>query len=254
MSFNFDLKAEVSPETIHQIYIDGSRAVGSIVETLLAATCGKWLAQKRYDLKCFKKDLEQKLKDKDESKISPPEPYIAVPLFHAIQYGASDENLRDLYINLLSRASYFDTKDSVHPCLIEIIKQLSPRDAVVLKKLYEIIESTNSGFIPLISLTQIISENYGRFFKNIPPINCDDFLNAKHLQTAIDNFVRLGLFTLGIPNVNTLNNNSYNIFEKVNVLDTIKSENLGYEFIEHRNKIELTNVGVLFFENCLKEF
>lgn len=51
----------------------------------------------------------------------------------AISYSMSNDELRDLYAELLSKAMNTDTKASVHPSFVEIIKQMSPLDAKIIR-------------------------------------------------------------------------------------------------------------------------
>ena len=46
-----------------------------------------------------------------------------------------DIQLRDMYAELLAHAMNSETVDNVHPTFVEIIKQMSPFDALVFKKL-----------------------------------------------------------------------------------------------------------------------
>ena len=77
--------------------------------------------------------MAQKLKDVPEEKIVSPEPYVAVPALQAISYCMDSEELREMFANLLATAMNADTKDDAHPAFVEIIKQLSPLDAKILK-------------------------------------------------------------------------------------------------------------------------
>lgn len=76
-----------------------------------------------------------------------PEAYVAVPAIQAISYSMNSEELRNLYANLLAKAMNSDTKDMVHPSFVEIIKQMSPIDALVLN------EITQSNYFPLVNLS-----------------------------------------------------------------------------------------------------
>lgn len=93
-----------------------------------------WVSEKNYKLDETKKLLEIKLKNVDPDKIVPPEPYVAVPALQSIAYSMNSEVLRDLYANLLANSMNSETKDSVHPSFVEIIKQLSPYDAHILRE------------------------------------------------------------------------------------------------------------------------
>ena len=95
----------------------------------------KWVLQKEYNLAETKKLLEQKLKDTPVDSIITPPPYIAVPALQSISYCMDDEQLRDMYAELLAHSMNTATVDNVHPTFVEIIRQLSPFDATVFKEL-----------------------------------------------------------------------------------------------------------------------
>lgn len=57
-----------------------------------------------------------------------------VPTLQAITYSWHKENLRELYLNLLSSSMDKTVENSVHLSYVDIIKQLSPTDALVFKK------------------------------------------------------------------------------------------------------------------------
>ena len=101
---------------------------------------------REYNVAETEKLLSQKLKNVDPNKIVQPEPYVAVPALQAISYSMNNDELRNLYANLLSKSMNIDTKDSVHPSFVEIIKQLSPFDAILLKKIADTKE-TKLGII-----------------------------------------------------------------------------------------------------------
>lgn len=95
----------------------------------------KWILQKEYNVAETKKLLEIKLQNVGTEKIITPPSYIAIPALQAISYCMDDEQLRDMYAELLSNAMNIDSVSNVHPTFVEIIKQMSPFDAVVFKKL-----------------------------------------------------------------------------------------------------------------------
>ncbi len=93
----------------------------------------KWIANREYSLAETEKLLAQKLEHVGEDNIVTPEAYVAVPAIQAISYCLDNDELRNLYANLLAKSMVIDTKDQVHPSFVEIIKQLSPLDAKVFK-------------------------------------------------------------------------------------------------------------------------
>ena len=144
--------------------------VAKIPRAINAAFSGldKWILNKEYAVDETKKLLAQKLKNIDPEKIVEPEPYVAVPAIQAISYSMNSEELRNLYANLLAKAMNSDTKDMVHPSFVEIIKQMSPIDALVFKAIMErnanpIINLLYAKFddpdFPIASASRIIATN-----------------------------------------------------------------------------------------------
>ena len=150
----------------------------------------KWILNKEYSIDETKKLLAQKLENVDPNKIVEPEPYVAIPAIQAISYSMDSEELRDLYANLLAKAMIKEIKKSVHPSFVEIIKQMSPIDAIIFKKIME----KKNGARPLITISER-AENGG----NLPIYeNCSwikDY-SIKTSCTSFDSLSRLGLIQL----------------------------------------------------------
>lgn len=114
-----------------------------------------WAIMQRNKVEQVAKLAEHQLEHVDPDKIVSPEPYVAIPAVQAASYSMDSDWLRTLYANLLSKAMYSDTKDSVHPAFIEIIKSMSPLDCKVFDSImitrtqeigyYEIREEGESG-------------------------------------------------------------------------------------------------------------
>ena len=95
----------------------------------------KWVLQKEYNLAETKRLLEEKLRNTPAENIITPPSYVAVPAMQSIAYCMDNIQLRDMYAELLAHAMNSETVDNVHPTFVEIIKQMSPFDAVVFKEL-----------------------------------------------------------------------------------------------------------------------
>jgi len=93
-----------------------------------------WILGKEHELNKLNKVLEMKLEAIDSNKITSPEPYIAVPTIQALFYCIDNDELRELFASLLANAMNSDHMHKVHPSFVEIIKQLSPFDAIMIKK------------------------------------------------------------------------------------------------------------------------
>lgn len=117
------------------------KAAGSIVALPLqiidAALSGPklWVAEKQYNYERTIELLADKLKDTPPEKVVPPDNYVAVPALQQISYCFDSDELRDMYANLLAASMHEDKKWGIHPAFVDIIKQLTPDEAKLLKSL-----------------------------------------------------------------------------------------------------------------------
>lgn len=243
-------------KTVPEIYDDGlkptvketGKTLAIIPQAINAALSGlrQWIAQREYKVDETEKLLAIKLEHVGEEKIVPPEPYIAVPAFQAISYSMDSEELKDLYANLLAKAMNSDTKDSVHPAFVEIIKQLSPLDAIVFKKIMELHNN------PIIDLIYKSKENGSITIAT--NISAYDLNNVEAVGISIDNLIKQGL--IDIPaNQSYVNKHEYdNIINS----DYYKSQQKthpdtfdNFKFTHIKKMISKTNLGKLFYDICV---
>lgn len=70
----------------------------------------------------------------DNAKLRAPAPEVAIPAIEALRY--TDKSvLKDMYVRLLGASMNVDTADFVHPSFVDIIGQLTPDEAKILKQL-----------------------------------------------------------------------------------------------------------------------
>ena len=77
--------------------------------------------------------LAEKLKNVPSEKLITPNPTVAVPVVESMRYTAHDPTLRELYSSLLASAMNIDTADNAHPAFVEMIRQMTPDEAKILK-------------------------------------------------------------------------------------------------------------------------
>ena len=150
----------------------------------------KWVLGREYNLEETRKLLEQKLADVPPEEIVSPEPYVAVPAIQYISYCMDSEVLRDMYANLLAKSMQEATKDGVHPSYLEIIKQLCPDEARLLKDLWTESgesEEVENAFYPYEELGFWMTE------PEVPDLSNyeEDFGSDSRLLCFSDNFKRL---------------------------------------------------------------
>ena len=138
-----ELMSEITKELAVKVYDDVAqpalKSTGSVLELLtraLRATLVNleiWTLKRESQVKAVAKLLEEKLKNVSPEQIETPEPYIAVPALQYISYCMDNHELREMYANLLASSMNKVVKNGVHPGYVEIIKQLCPDEAKILR-------------------------------------------------------------------------------------------------------------------------
>lgn len=195
--------------------------------------------------------VSEKLKNIPPENIITPAAQIAGPAVEALRYVGHEENLRELYANLLATAMDKETAMNAHPGYVEIIKNLTPDEARLLT-----VFTTNDNF-PLIDIQAIDdSGGYITIYTNHSHIaNIVEIVNKKLMPNYIDNLCRLGI--LNIPPDVFLNKD-----EPYKALENDKDFSIARDLIREmmNNKVQfkrkilkLTNYGGLFVKSVVSE-
>lgn len=198
-----DVLAEIGKEVVKQGYKDigdnvvspVSKLIGTLPATLnaLLLPLNQWIASRQYKLEETKKLLASKLEKVVPEDLVSPEAYIAVPALQYISYCMDNEELRDMYANLLASSMNKVVRNGVHPSFVEIIKQLSPDEAKIMRYIAQ-----QEGF-PLLGVryeNPNTSDGFDilKHFSDIGyKINCE---YPQDFPKYLDNLVRLGLVEL----------------------------------------------------------
>lgn len=88
----------------------------------------------RYKLEAFEEDLKEKVKDIPLENMQVPPAMIAGPTLEALRYQYDEEELREMYENLLASSMDNRNGSKVHPSFVSVLKQMSPLDSYVFKQ------------------------------------------------------------------------------------------------------------------------
>ncbi|WP_142413085.1 DUF4393 domain-containing protein [Hathewaya massiliensis] len=193
---------EVAPKLYDDVIQPSAQESGKLLGRIprvinaVLAPLDIWILNKEYNIEETKKLLAKKLENVSTEKIVPPEPYVAVPALQAISYSMNNIELRNMYANLLANSMNVDEKDNVHPSFVEIIKQLSPFDANLLK-LFSIMGQSTKPSYPIIKLRSQISKEdssgIDRVYHILSPSFGISINNYIQYSISIDNLIRLHL-------------------------------------------------------------
>lgn len=246
-------------KTIPDIYDDGlklatqetGKTIALIPRAINAALVPlrQWISEREYKLAETEKLLAQRLKDTPPEKVVTPEAYVAIPAMQAISYSMDSKELRNLYANLLANSMNTDTKSQVHPAFVEIIRQLSPNDALILNYI------NSQGVLPVIDISLSLGEGVkAAFFQNY---SCFKILDTYQCSISIENLVRLGLVNFPLNKVFS-DNSAYNIIIE-SAKETLRSSlganyPLEPDYTITKKCITRTIWGESFYNICVKDF
>ena len=244
-----------------EVYKDVARPIvkpigeilGFLPRTLKLALSGweKWLINGEESLKLTAEAIKEKVKQIPEDKLVEPEPYVAIPAIQQISYCQNSEELRDLYANLLTASMNADKKWQVHPSFVDIIKQITPDEAKIIKSL----PNFKNSFMPAIDVKLLdkdkSSKGHQILLTNFTTIGLDVIENKANICSYIDNLIRLKIIEIP-PTYHLTDETLYEPLEKSSLLDNLipdiykESYTIGY-----RHKIiVITNFGLLFKQIC----
>lgn len=204
----------------------------------------KWIANAEYKLQETNVLIANKLKYIDENKLIAPPDYVAVPALQALSYSMDSDELRDLYANLLAKSMNAETSNSVHPAYVEIIKQFSPLDAILFKRIVS--EISDDGELTLYNFNFISNGKIVKKIKNVA--ECQDY-ELSDIAQAVDNFIRCGLIALTSNVISFFLENETEIIKNWKNVRGEGSDELKFE-LEMPTAAHITELGKKFYLTC----
>lgn len=246
-----DAAKELVAQTAGKVYddlahptVEATGQIISFVPRTIRVVLGKWekwILNGEYAIKETEKLLADKLKNIPEDKIVEPEPYVAVPALQQLSYSLDSEELRDLYANLLASSMNADEKSKVHPAFVDIIKQLVPDEAKLLKYF------SKQAVIPLVEIGKKNADGKGFVVvqKYHLKVEAGVVENVSNIPVYLDNLIRLQL--IEVPaDAHYVNQSLYTPIETDTVFINIPVESIAYD----RKMIKITSFGKQFVKIC----
>lgn len=192
--------------------------------------------------------LEQKLSDVPVENIIPPKALIVGPSIEAIKFLGEDEDLREMFAQLIASSLNKDEVKYVHPGFVEILKNLSCEDAKVLNFIYR------KGYCPEIKILAWGPDKPNveipiKYLFSILEDEIEDLSLGGH--TSIVNLERLGL--IESAHLSKVNRADYDKIRSSYVYASIINKgveaNQPYKTLE--NYYDLTSFGKDFCRVCI---
>ena len=189
--------------------------------------------------------LAEKFSKTPKERIVTPKAIIVGPLLESLKYVESESHLREMYINLLATSMDKEKIQNSHPAFVEIIKQLCPDEAVLLKYI-----SVNFSYYQFChTTTKTKAGDYYTPFESIKDefvslVSESNIENQEFALSYLDNFIRLQLIEI-------VNSPSEQYVQKY---QRHKLDEEEYKFKQSWfEELSFTSFGIQFIEACVNE-
>lgn len=226
--------------------------LGNIVDFLGIATMPlKYYSEKvRLNFVHRLEQYKQKLESVPEEKRCEVLPEIGIPALQALPYTTNDD-VADLFTNLLTNASNIDMVQYAHPSFTEMIKRLSPDEARIIKYLKGrdyVCYSNFKGNAKEGSGFNIISSH-------VTLITNEVKLNFPSNENAyMSNLVSLGIL-YDQDSLKKVDHSDYNKIKDMIALENLQKQlvpNVFKSVTQDNHFYEVTDFGKLFINACVK--
>jgi hypothetical protein len=202
--------------------------------------------------------VARKLEGVPAERVVPPQPHVVVPALESLRYLGEEPQLRDLFANLLAASLDGLTTAKAHPGFVEIIKNMSPDEARLLKVF------ASRGLLPAVSLRASLSPQettYKILARRVVLVaEAAGCTSPSQESSYLDNLSRLGLIEeiggFGDLSGPTLSDKTlYEPLEKSEYVRElrIETEKRGATLIVSQGVIRLTDLGHQFCAVCILE-
>lgn len=199
--------------------------------------------------------LTIKLSSVPIENIISPAPEIAGPAIEALRFTGSNEELRELYANIIATSMDISTAELAHPSFVEILKNLSSDECRILQRISEISKITD--YLAAIELIRKNKEtgDYDTLYKNFSVLNEEQLKHSNHFLSYLNNLSRLTI--IEVSYLITLGDESpYEELENSDIWNSIKSKYeipQNEEFAFNRGLITITPYGKQFLRAVVQE-
>ena len=192
----------------------------------------------------LKKQLLTEVSKIEEPNIQEPPLQVLGPTLESSKYYIEEEEMRNMFAKLLASSMDKSKNDIIHNSFVEIIKQLSPLDAQLIKHL----SFGERVMFPLSRIIKNLPDNGGH--REIFPtfFFTDKYDNIDKNAASLSNLERLGLIRMSFETVLS-DDLRYSPMENSDIAKAILSDNADFQF--ERGLIKITPYAQNFIAACL---
>lgn len=200
-----------------------------------------------HELETYRLELEKSIDKIPEEKRIEPSIQVTAQALENSKYCVESKDLRDLFTNLISNSMNIDYQQYVHPSFAEMIKQMSPLDAQVLK----VFKKAHNSDLPICDYRLRLVKGYNTIAEKVfldGPTN-----DIKANANALTSLERLGLIAMPLGTY-LIAPDAYKKFEEHPLFSFAKEKykEMGSLYVEKR-VATLTPLGKSFVNLCIAD-
>ena len=237
----------------------------------LAQLAGDYCVDKMANTAKLKDCVQKRIESIPDEELREPPKNIVVPAILSNSYTDSEE-LRLMYANLIANSMNKQQKHPAHPAFVEIIKQLTPSEALLLKSSKILTDTTpfcqiryqkKSSFgnyshhnLASNNIIRKFNEGVTAFKYYIPSLKN---IPVPDLQIMMDNFIRLNLIEVLTGKISTIKDSyidfykdEFNIELEHSYVSQNENQWKDYELAHVLSVMTPTDFGMSFYEVCVE--
>ncbi len=184
-------KVREAGDQIAQTVLTISKTINVCLLPIAAVNFGYEKARE-YFMNCFSKDFENKTKSIPKECVVEPKISIVGPALQGLAFSCEEDELKSMYISLIAAAIDVRKAQDVHPAFIEIVRQITAKEAILLQTVLSL------DIMPIAQLILHDGED-GRFLvmtRHLMSVAVyTEGSNEQNIveQSMVENWIRLGL-------------------------------------------------------------
>lgn len=256
--FNIKESVEIGATILNALNKSGITSPAEVLNDLFNGIFGypiKSFSEKRRlkceaDIKEFQIELAQKIikKTQQNSNLKEPDVSIIGPALEASKYYYDKQEIRSMFANLIASSLDPEQDNYLHHSFVEILKQLSPNDANLLKII-------NGVGLPVGDINLVDKENSGLYSLIKKFYISTEFPNFSKNAISINNLERLGLIEIN-DHYSFINEDFYKPFLESDEFKTLSEkykDNSFYKVELYKMIMKITPLGRALQEICLEK-
>lgn len=202
--------------------------------------------ERDYALNQYHEQLDSAISSIPSDKFVEPSIQVTAQALDNSKYCISEKELRDMFVSLISKSMNKDYSHDIHPSFSEILKQMSPLDANIIKTFKD---SPTIGY-PLCQYQLLKDNGYQLLLDNVFLLYPNTYLPGNSL--AISSLSRLGLLEVRYDH-QILNEDKYVPFKEHYWFKFLQEKFPNDEVSIQRGLVRLTPLGRSFVTVCVPD-